>query len=55
MFVKFKTDKDGRKRAYKWSQRQIRWFPMKLDEAELAVKMGKAVECKDTATPEPKN
>lgn len=36
---KFKTDKNGRKRAYYMSRRSMRWFPAKLDEAELHVAM----------------
>lgn len=46
MTVKFVTDKNGRKRAYKYSTKQMRWFPMPVDEAELAVATGEATKWK---------
>lgn len=31
-------DKNGKQRAKYFSRRQIRWFPMKLDEAKKLIK-----------------
>ena len=54
MFIKIKIDKNGNKKAYKWSLRQVRWFPMKLEEAKHKLATEQAVESKDTDVPERK-
>lgn len=41
--ITFKCDKNANKRAYYWSRAQMRWFPMPLAEAELAVATGAGV------------
>ena len=40
--IKFILDKKGNMRAYRYSWRQMRWFPLPLIEAEKAVKAGEA-------------
>lgn len=35
--VRFTTTKKGQRRAYYWSTRGLRWFPMPLAEAEVLV------------------
>ena len=47
--VKFTTAKNGQRRAYRFSCRQLRWFPMPLAEAELAVATGQAEDITATA------
>lgn len=42
MEITFKCDKTGRKRAYRFSRSQMRWFPMLLAQAEHMVAEGKA-------------
>lgn len=40
--VRFKTDRNGRQRAYYYSREMYRWFPMGLEQAKLEVATGKA-------------
>lgn len=47
--VKFTTTRTGKRRAYYWSGRQLRWFPMPLAEAELAVATGTGTDITATA------
>lgn len=42
--IKFKVIKSGQKRAYYYSRRQFRWFPMPLAEAELLIATEKAYQ-----------
>jgi len=37
------ADKNGRKRAYRFSMPQIRWFPMPIKKAEAMLAAGDAV------------
>ena len=47
--IKFTTAKNGQRRAYKFSCRQLRWFPMPLAQAELMVATGQAEDITATA------
>jgi len=38
----YKYDKKGRKKAYRYSRRQMRWFPISVEEADLRVMTGKS-------------
>jgi hypothetical protein len=40
--VKFTTDRNGKRRAYRWSWTAARWFPMGINEAEILVATGAA-------------
>lgn len=40
--IYFKVDKNGKKRAYRFSHRQFRAFPMPLADAELFIAQGQA-------------
>ena len=42
--ILFKADKRGKQRAYTYSRGQMRWFPMPLEDAKLAVATGTATE-----------
>jgi hypothetical protein len=35
--IRFKIDKNGRRRAYYFSYRAMRWFPMSADEADILI------------------
>lgn len=35
MAIKFKHDKNGKKRAYRYSRLQHRWFPIGREKAEI--------------------
>ena len=41
-YVKFATDKNGRRRAWRWSYGAHRWFPLSIVEAEQALATGAA-------------
>ena len=38
--IRFDTDKNGKRVAYRYSRQQMRWFKMKLAEAENLVATG---------------
>jgi len=40
--VHYKFDRKGRKRAYRYERRQMRWFPLGVKEADKRVMTGKA-------------
>jgi hypothetical protein len=42
MEIKISTTKNGQPRAYRYSRRQMRWFPISLDAALVAVATGAA-------------
>ncbi len=42
--IAFKTDRNGKLRAYFWSTRSMRWFVCSIVEARLAIETGIAEE-----------
>ena len=42
--IEFRIDKNGKKRAYRWSLRQQRYFPIAMAKAEEMIANGEAVE-----------
>lgn len=40
----FDLDRNGRRRAYRWSPMQFRAFPMPLDEADAHIAQGHATQ-----------
>jgi len=40
--IHYKYDKKGRKKAYRYSRMQMRWFPISVKEADLQVMIGKS-------------
>jgi hypothetical protein len=47
--VKFTTDKNGKRRAFRWCHGGMRWFPMKASEAEALIAAGTATEYHEPA------
>ena len=40
--IHYKYDKKGRKKAYRYSRMQMRWFPISVKDADLRVMTGKS-------------
>lgn len=50
--VWFQVDKHGKRRAYTWSHRQLRSFPLGVDEAEMLIATEQAVRIAGHPWPE---
>jgi len=51
----FQVDRNGKPRAYTFSRRQFRSFPMGMDEAKLLIATGQAVQTSGHPFPSLKN